>query len=280
MSNLPPFPIQWTLALLLGVLMAAGGYWRRALSASGASAAAVVGALTFGAGGWAWGVLLVAFFVASSALSLYSPRHKAAVADENFAKGSRRDWAQVVANGGWGTLLALLMWFDPSQWLFAAFVGTMATVTADTWATELGTLSRQPPRLITTGRVVPPGTSGGVSVLGTVAAASGGLFIGTLALALVGLGGAPLLLVPAQWLPLIAAGSGLAGALFDSLLGATVQRINHCPRCDKETERDIHGCGTATHPLRGWAWMDNDMVNLLASVVGSVVAVWLALAVV
>lgn len=271
--------LQGLLGIALGVAMAVGGYWRQALSRSGAVAAAVVGAIIFGVGGWAWGVLLVAFFVASSALSLYSPKRKAEVAAEKFDKGSRRDWAQVVANGGWAMLLALLMWRNPSPWLFPALVGALATVTADTWATELGTLSQQPPHLMTTGRVVPPGTSGGVTVLGTTAALVGGLFIGTLAFVLAMVGGAPRLVINPVWLITIGGLSGVAGAFADSLLGATVQRIYFCPKCQMETERTVHRCGTATHPLRGWSWMDNDMVNFLASVAGSVVAVWLALVV-
>jgi uncharacterized protein (TIGR00297 family) len=269
--------IQFFLGLLIGIIMAAGGYQKQALSRSGALAAAVVGTVIFGLGGWAWGVLLVTFFVASSALSFYNPRRKAEVAAEKFDKGSRRDWAQVVANGGWATLLALLMSWQPAFWLFPAMVGTMATVTADTWATELGTLSKNWPRLVTTWREVPPGSNGGVSALGTIAALVGGLFIGSLAFVLVSLGGAPLLSFNPLWLPSLAAVSGLAGAFTDSLLGATVQRIYYCPRCDSETERTLHGCGTATHPLRGWRWMDNDMVNFLSSVVGSAVAAWLAL---
>ncbi|MGH2543410.1 MAG: DUF92 domain-containing protein [Ardenticatenaceae bacterium] len=279
--------LQLLLGVALGVAMAVGGYWRGALSRSGAVAAAAVGGVVFGLGGWVWGVLLVAFFVSSSALSFYNPRRKAEVAAEKFEKGSRRDWSQVLANGGWATLLALLMWQRPAPWLFPALVGALAAVTADTWATELGTLSARRPRLITSGRPVPAGTSGAVSSLGSLAALVGGLFIGTLAYTLAGIGGGgtpggypyQLLPVNALWLPLIGSASGLAGAFFDSLLGATVQQIYYCPRCESETERAIHRCGIATHPLRGWRWMDNDMVNFLASVVGRVIAVWLALAV-
>jgi uncharacterized protein (TIGR00297 family) len=264
------------LGLLLGMAMALGGYWRRALSESGAVAAALVGAVISGLGGWAWGILLMAFFAASSALSLYNPRRKAEIAAEKFSKGSRRDWSQVLANGGWAALMALLMWQRADAWVPAAFLGAVATVTADTWATELGTLSQEPPRLVTSGEAVPPGSSGGVTMLGTLAALVGGLFIGSLALALARVGGMPTLAVQPHWLPLIGAASGLAGAFADSVLGATVQRVYYCPHCDTETERPLHRCGIVTLPLRGWQWMDNDMVNFLASVAGSVVAAWLA----
>ena len=72
---------------------------------------------------------------------------------------------------------------------------------------------------------------------------------------------------------------GLIGSLFDSLLGATVQRIYYCDACQKDTERKIHKCGHETRPLRGWSWLNHDLVNLVASFAGGLtaVAIWLIL---
>jgi uncharacterized membrane protein len=64
----------------------------------------------------------------------------------------------------------------------------------------------------------------------------------------------------------------MAGSLFDSLLGATVQAIYWCDRCEKETERKQHRCGAPTRRIRGLPWLGNDGVNFLASVVGATVA--------
>ena len=251
--------------------------WRvHALSASGAAAAAVTGGLIFGLGGLPWAALLLAFFISSSGLSKAYARRKASV-NEKFSKGSRRDWGQVLANGGLGALLAVAHAAFPAQvWPWLAFAGAMAAVNADTWATELGVLSSKPPRRITTGKVVERGASGGITVLGTLAALAGALLIGGLAAAFTASAAA----LPAsasfadrRWLAALAGIiplAGLAGSLFDSFLGATLQVIYRCPACEKETERHPrHLCGAQTVQIRGWRWLNNDWVNFACSLAGA-----------
>lgn len=272
--------ISILLGLVFSAIIAFAAYRRGSLSQSGAVGALVVGTLIFGLGGWVWGVVLGVFFVSSSLLSHFKEREKAAVA-EKFEKGHRRDFGQAMANGGLGALIAVLSVIVPesvvpkSTWFFL-FVGVMATVTADTWATELGTLSKTAPRLITNGRAVEVGTSGGVSALGTGVSFVGGLLIGLTA----GVFGAVAGLHPwsaAPWVALVGAFSGAAGSLIDSLMGATVQQIFYCDTCAKETERKIHRCGTTTRPLRGWSWLNNDLVNMLSSLGGGLAALLLSL---
>ena len=260
------------LAILVGWL----GWRAGALSLSGAWAAALCGGLIFGLGGLKWAVLLLVFFVSSSALSRLFARRKAAL-NEKFSKGSQRDWAQVAANGGLGALLALAQAADPQAlWPWLAFAGAMAAVNADTWATEIGVLNPRPPRLITTGQVVERGTSGGISLLGSLASLGGAFLVAVFA-ALFSSNLAPL----ARWLllPLAVTLGGLGGSFFDSLLGATLQAIYFCPACQKETERaPLHTCGAATQRQHGWRWLDNDWVNFIASVVGAGVCytlIWL-----
>lgn len=279
-------PIQVSGGFLLSLLVGLAAYQRQALARSGVVGAVITGTLIFGFGGWTWGLLLIAFFFSSSALSRYRELEKGELA-EKFAKGSQRDIGQALANGGWGAVIAVAHAFTPHPLLWAAFIGAIASVTADTWATELGVLSRNQPRLITTGQPVPVGTSGGVSVLGTAATVAGGGFIGLVmwllhALAVIVVGGS--LGWRDLWLVVIGGVGGLAGSLFDSLLGATLQGIYYCDRCAKETEKTLHGCGQVTHLVRGYRWLNNDWVNLISSVVGSVVAAvvawfgWLCLA--
>ncbi|MDQ2905760.1 MAG: DUF92 domain-containing protein [Chloroflexota bacterium] len=266
--------------LLLGLLFSGAisflAYRRRSLSRSGVPGAMVTGTTIVGLGGWNWGLSLVFFFVSSSLFSHFREREKARTAADKFSKGSQRDLLQVAANGGVATLAALgyglLGQRQAAGDLFlAGFTGALATATADTWATELGVLSPQQPRLLTSGKRVTPGTSGGITPLGMGAAALGALAQGCI-FQLTRLRQGRHARRASRFLPLIALTSGLAGSLFDSLLGATVQAMYYCPSCHKETERRIHNCGTRTTPLRGLSWLNNDGVNFLATLFGGLVA--------
>lgn len=258
---------------LLGFLFSSGiallAYRRRSLTPSGVAGAILTGTTTVGFGGWAWGLSLIFFFVSSSLLSHFRKGDKAAIAEDKFSKGSERDILQVAANGGVATLFSLCYGLSTSATIRSAYeagyIGAFATATADTWATELGTLSTRPPRLITTGKLTTPGTSGGVTVVGTSVAAAGATALGLFYALLRG--------QRYVTLTLIAFLSGLAGSLFDSLLGATIQAMYYCPVCKKETERRVHSCGTQTLPLRGISWFDNDVVNFVATLFGAGVAV-------
>lgn len=171
-----------------------------------------VGLATLWGLGWRGLLLLLAFFVLSTLLS---------------RRGTARNERQVIANGGVAALAALA-----GNWLW--FAGALAAANADTWATEIGTRSRTPPRLITSWARVSAGTDGGMTLLGTVGGTAGAALIAGLSIGLWpgGLG-----------LAMIVAVAGAAGMLVDSLLGATVQG-------------------------KVW-WMDNDAVNLAATMTGA-----------
>jgi uncharacterized protein (TIGR00297 family) len=232
--------------------VAALAYWRRALTADGAAAAAVVGCITFARGGRSGAGGLLVFFGSSTLLSRLGERRKQALPLAQ-AKGARRDAWQVLANGGVATVAIGLG--QP----YAA-TGALAAAAADTWATELGLLARRPPRLLTTLRSVAPGTSGGITPEGLLASVGGAVVVGASVAALGG-----------DWrIVRSAAFSGMAGALVDSLLGATLQAVYRCPTCEVLTEVPVHPrCATQALHQRGLSWMTNDTVNLLATLVGA-----------
>jgi len=237
----------------------------RALAPSGFVAATIVGGVITACGGWQWGVLLLAFFVSSSALSRITHRRRP---DQGLdtVRGARRDAWQVLANGGVALACALLWWLTGRDWLITAFAASLTAAAADTWATEIGAFSRHRPRSITTMRPVERGVSGGVSPLGTAAALLGALLMAMFAAFLLDHPNAT------RTEAIIGVGiAGFAGCLIDSLLGATLQVQFRCPKCNLFTERRTHRCGTATHYARGVAWLNNDVVNISAILAGALI---------
>jgi uncharacterized protein (TIGR00297 family) len=249
---------------VLSVFVALAALRARTLATSGAIAAAVVGTICLAAG-WNWGALLLAMFVSASALSRLGERQKAERVGPVVEKGDERDATQVLANGGLYAAAALGSLLAPSPIWYAIGAGTLAASAADTWATEVGTLAGGEPISIVSGRRVAPGTSGGITLVGTVAGVVGAVFIAAAA-------------ALANWqVPFAAVAlAGVAGALADSLLGATVQARRWCELCAKSTERLVHSCGTMTSHARGLAGFDNDAVNAVCSGVGALVALLLS----
>ena len=267
-----PILYQLPLGIILAALIAAAAYFAHALNRSGAIGAFVLGTVIFGIGGLNWAILLMAFFIPSSLLSRIFKNRKKTV-EANFSKGSRRDAGQVAANGAIAGVCAL---FFPilgnPGWLWAACAGALAAASADTWATEIGILGKARPRMITTGRQVDPGTSGGVSLIGFLAAFAGSLVIAICAV-MFKPASIPNSIENNLLLPLIVTFAGLAGSLLDSLLGADSQAMYYCDTCKKETEKHpTHGCGSPTYRIRGLAWLNNDWVNTFCTLCGSLLA--------
>lgn len=237
--------------------------WRaHALSRSGALAAWVVGACVFAAGGWAYAAVLFAFFIPSTLLSRIGRARKRALVD--IGKHGARDAWQVTANGGIAAACAVIASVSHTHAIAAAFAGAFAAASADTWGTEIGTLANGAPRSILTLRPLATGLSGGVTFAGTLAEIAGACTVAAVAWA-VGAG--------ALW---VVAAGGFAGALVDSLIGASAQELRYCPDCKRECETDPHACGSATVLRRGLPWISNDAVNACAAATGALVSLGLS----
>jgi uncharacterized protein (TIGR00297 family) len=237
----------------------------RSLSIGGAIAATALGTVSVAAG-WNWGALLILYFVSSTALSHLGRAEKTRRTDAIVEKGGERDAVQVLANGALFGGAAMMMLIRPHADWIALGAGALAASAADTWATEIGTMSRALPRSILTGRRVATGTSGAISVAGTIAMIAGAVFMAGLMIAL-------------GWTLEIATHVAIAavfGAMLDTLLGATLQARRWCSSCAKETERAVHDCGTATTRSRGLGVLDNDLVNFVSGAAGGLLAALLS----
>lgn len=220
--------------------------------------------------------LLILFLVVNSVFTRLGYVKKA-LNEAAEPKGGRRTWTSVVSNGLVGTVFAGFHIAMPSPVFYVGFLAAIAASSADTAATEIGLLSRVRPFMITTFKRVEPGVSGGVTPLGFVGALVGALTIALVAYLIVvlsHLGFTPSAVYAASkassaplYLVAVVVG-GFVGAISDSVLGATVQARYKCSKCGRITEKPTHCSGPSTLSS-GLDAIDNDVVNILATVLGS-----------
>ncbi|MFP4227972.1 MAG: DUF92 domain-containing protein [Salinivenus sp.] len=242
-------------SLGVGGAVGAGATYGQLLTPRGSAAAGLFAAALVGLGGVDWVVPGVVFFGLSSALSFLPSA-------EHPPRPPRRTVRQVLANGGVAWILLSVGRLVPPAademrgLCYVGFVGALAAAAADTWATELGMRGGERPRSLRTLRPVAPGTSGAVSLSGTLAGALGaGTVVGSAgAVAGFGAAGAGAMLA-----------GGVAGMIADSLLGATVQAHERAGAEGRWRELSA----PAAAPARGWAFVDNDVVNLVGTLVGA-----------
>jgi uncharacterized protein (TIGR00297 family) len=256
--------------------------WRGSLDAGGAAVGTVVGTCIFAFGGPLFWIVLMAFFVSSTALGRVQHAKKELLSAIH-QKGGRRDMFQVLANGGMGMLTAVLFHLTKNPAWAAGFAVSFASSNSDTWGGELGVLSRGNPVSLLTFRPVLRGVSGGVSPLGCFVSFGGALFIALIfAAANISLG-----IFPGGFLRLAAliTAGGFVGSLLDSFLGATMQAQyameddNRAERTGPAvllTERSRSADGTPRRLVRGLAFINNDVVNFASCAVVTLAAVLLS----
>ncbi len=157
-------PTRCFLVTFTPLLLTAYGLLRGSLSRSGAVVALWIGVVLTLAHA-AFTLALMAFFLTASKATRFREAEKRRIEGAAFKKGGRRNWAQVVCNGGVATELALIYLLDVgsaadlpmdfathyrSSWIGAAILGALACCNGDTWASELGSVwTDTAPRLLT-----------------------------------------------------------------------------------------------------------------------------------
>ncbi len=205
----------WLVVILLGLAgMALTAYAVRALDALGSIASFLLGLLVARLGGLGWLLLLVTF-TGIGFLVTRVGRTRKQERRTMEANDGERGLKNVLANGAAAGLAAIALLVLDYQTVVPAFVAAVAAVTADTAASEVGTLAGRTRSIVPPFRDVEPGRNGGVSALGQAAAGMGALSIGLLAIPLTG--------ISAGW-AVGAAVAGFIGCQLDSLLGATLER--------------------------------------------------------
>jgi len=234
----------------------------RFLDRKGVLAAVIIGYIIYLYGGRLHFLLLLTFFIVGGSATRYRYRDK-------YGKMGRgiRSWANVVSNGLAAALILVAGYLLGAQQeeIFYTYLGSISAVFSDTMSTEIGMLSKRPPRMITSLRKASPGTPGAVSVQGLAA----GFFTGPILAAAAtlycfdGCG-----LYRLDILAAVAVASGFSGSLFDSVFGAVFQARYRCVVCGRAVEVKQH-CGTRTEYLGGNEYVSNDIVNLVTSFYGA-----------
>jgi uncharacterized protein (TIGR00297 family) len=206
--------------LLSGVVayIAFLGNW---ITLDATKAVIVLGTIVLGFGGWILAITILFFFVSGSIFThikrdKVGPEHKKQNTHSHLHK--RRDGYQVWANGFWPAVFCIAWFLFSAPALLAAAFAAVAAATADTWATEIGTIKPGKTFNIISMEPVEPGTDGGISLKGSLAAAAGALLIASFVF--------PSDFLAPSGIFFIVFLCGLAGCFVDSVLGAVVNDSN------------------------------------------------------
>ncbi len=253
-----------TVALSISTALALFALWRRALTQYGSLLAWALCLLITCAGGWTAFAVLAATFLCTVAADKLAGRR----ADPHGLrrKSGRRDAVRVLCNVGVGALSMALCLASGRAVFAVAYAAVMAESLADSLASKLGPLSGRQPRDICTGRPVPIGLSGGVTMLGTLAEALGAAVIaGIWTLGTKDLSAG-----------VVVFAAGFLGAIADSVLGSRLQVKYRCPVCGAITERETD-CGAQSARVSGRMRVNNDTVNMLSNLSAFAIAVLFSL---
>ena len=210
------------LILVIGLIT----YWRKALDLFGSIFMIIIGIIIILFAGVNWLILIFIFMI----LGLVSTKYKHQYKKDIGVYEGTRTLKNVISNG-------IVPFVMAAFGNYGGFIGSIATATADTLASEVGVV--QQPRLITTMRKVPPGTDGGISILGTAAGIIGAGIIGVSAY-LLGIFPDPFVTLKISII------AGTVGCFVDSILGAVLERRN---------------------------FISNEYVNLIATITGAALGI-------
>jgi uncharacterized protein (TIGR00297 family) len=216
-------PLEYVfLIVVIGLIT----YWRKALDLFGSIFMIIMGIVIIFTAGANWLILIFLFLI----LGLVSTKYKHQYKKDIGVYEGTRTLKNVISNG-------IVPFIMAAFGNYGGFIGSIATATADTLASEVGVTVQ--PRLITTFKKVSPGTDGGISIVGTAAGIIGAGIIGVAAY-LLGIFPDPFVTLKISII------AGTVGCFVDSILGAVLERRNY---------------------------ISNEYVNLIATITGAALGI-------
>jgi uncharacterized protein (TIGR00297 family) len=233
---------QWLQAVIVTALFAVIGLATRAVGMSGCIGGFIIGVLVYGSLGMRGFILLLVFFIIGTACTKfgYSKKEEKGIAQES---GGARSAKHALAKGLVAIIAAIAYFFLPdANWIIVGFTAALATAAADTASSEIGQLLGRTPILITSFKVVEPGTEGAVSLEGPFAGIIAGAILGALAW---------VFWPEMGWAVFVAVTlASFIGNLIESLLGATLENL---------------------------PWITNEHINFLNTLIGAIIGILLFL---
>ena len=210
-------------------------------------------------GGYPLAVLALTLFIIAAIVAKVT--NKLFAEKMGSQQKSARRVIQILANGALTVILAALWFFLRERWLLLLAFVVLIEEFADSMSSDIGRLSKTSPVDILRFKRVTPGTSGGVSLLGTSASLIStflaGLFV--------------LLFFKDPILYVTVSGVAFLGTLIDSVLGSSLQGLFQCSVCGEITEKKVH-CDAPATCIKGFAAVDNSFVNFLSGLLTAGVA--------
>lgn len=237
-----------SIILFIVILFFSAAYQFKSLSRSGYYGGIIMAVLITIIGSWKFLFPLAVFFILTSGLSK-------ALKDSSFyrTKGSRRDIIQVYANGGIPLLICIYDLINPNPIHFFLFLASVSAAMSDSWATEIGKLSKTKPISIINFQDIDHGHSGGVTRIGTLGSLLGACLFGISIWYVIPM---PSFLIYG----IIT--TGFIAGLIDSLIGASLQGKFETP-----TGEIIEVYEEGSVLKKGYSWITNDVVNLINTAV-------------
>lgn len=234
----------WAIALSLNAILLAIAFIspKKLLTPVGNINGAILGVLVWGILGWRGYLIVILYFVVGSGLTFVRMEQKEAegIAEERSGmRGAGNVWSSALA----ATICAIATLFSPPEYKYLfvlGYVASFCTKLSDTTASEVGKAYGKTTYLITTLKAVPRGTEGAVSLEGTLAGIAASAILAIIAWAIGMI--SPIGII---WC-IIAA---FVATTIESLIGATLESR--------------------------FAWLTNDLVNFVNTVIGAIVAILL-----
>lgn len=249
-------------SVLLAALVAFITIKKKAFTVPAALSACVMLIVAAVCSGWSGIVIvLAAYFTIFAVDMVVGDRSEKVTGSVNQRTGAR-GIVQVIANALAATIAAVMSAILKKPELMMVYAAALTECLADSLASDVGVLSKKDPVDICRMKRIKRGLSGGVSLLGTLSALAGCVWMFLISLIFFGL--SVKLAVAVILIPMI-------GIAIDSVLGSLVQAKYECTVCGKSTEKTVH-CGQKTNHVGGLKLINNDAVNIISNFLTAILA--------